>query len=141
MKLEVYKINARGTLYGINKEFFPRWSGWKLLYDGASQEELLAEAESFYLTYFYYPMKLDLMEDSRIAEACLQFASLEGKKKLVSKLQKATGSHLEGTQLVEAFNKSGTQGKQKLLLEFLDHYTYFGKLHEASWVLEYYRTI
>ena len=141
MKLEVYKINARGTLYGINQHFYPRWSGWKLLYEGASQEVLLAEAESFYMTYFYYPLKLDLIEDSRIAECAFQFATLEGKKKLVSKFQKATGSRLEGTQLVEAFNKSGTQGKQKLLLEFLDHYSYFNKLNEASWVLEYYRSI
>ena len=139
--LIVYNSNARGVYRGITRQFFPKWEGWSLIETGASQFEVDKAAESFYMTYFYYPLKLDLLNDDKIAIACLNFATSEGKKKLISKLQKTTNSLLQGALLIEQFNNMGKYGQVKLMLELLDHYTYFNKYEDGCWIIDLYRDI
>ena len=132
--LKVYQDNSKGTYRGINRSFFPRWEGWKLLEDGRSLEEIDRAVESFYMTYFFYRFKLDLI----VPEAqyiLLNFATSQGAKKMLSKLQKATNSHLEGTALIEEFNYQGAEAILKLKLELLEFYYYIGKPEEGAWVL------
>lgn len=138
IKLEVFNNNSRGVYHGISRQYFPRWEGWQMIEEGKPKEFMLEAVEQFYMTYFYYPLKLDLLEDKDLAMACLNFAASEGKKKLISKLQKATSSHLEGTKLIEAV---GGCDKYRLLLEFLDHYYWLGKPTEGLWVINTYRNI
>lgn len=140
-KLVVYTDNAHGVYCGISKEYFPKWEGWQLLYQGASREAMGIAVENFYMTYFWYHMKLDLVEDTNIAFAMLNFATANGKKKLVSKLQKATHSSLEGALLIAEFNATKHYGKLKLLMEFIEHYQWVGDYNKGQWVVEVYRKL
>jgi hypothetical protein len=132
--LQVYQENARGTYKGISRVFFPKWIGWKLLEEGGKDEELEKAVEDFYMTYFFYQMKLDLI----VPEAqymLLNFATSQGAKKMLSKLQKATNSHLEGTALIEEFNHQGAEAILKLKLELLEFYYYIDRPELGAWVL------
>jgi len=137
--LKIYSNNSRGVLYGINRLYYPKCTIWGSLYAGSTEEELLSIAQEFYTMYYYYPLKLDVLELPLAAKICLEFAALEGKKKLLNKIQKVVGEPLKGIALLEKFNKLGTLGIYKLLLELVEHYYHFSTPEKANWVLEYYR--
>ena len=140
-QLKVYSKNSKSVFRGIDRRFFPKCACWSMLEDGAPQEALEEVVHDFYKGFFYYPLRLDLVDDKNITFACLNFATAEGKKKLISKLQKVVGNTAEGVQLIEAFNHTGTEGKYRLLLEMLEHYEYFGTIKDNLWVLSIYRDL
>jgi hypothetical protein len=133
--LQVYQENDRGTYKGISRAFFPKWIGWKLLEEGGKDEELQKAVEDFYMTYFFYQMKLDLIEDKTSQFLLFNFVTAHGKKKGISKLQKATNSHLESTALIEEFNYQGAEAILKLKLELLEFYYYIDRPELGAWVL------
>jgi len=139
-QLEVYKDNSKGTYRGIRRDFYPRWRGWALLEDGWGYEELEVAVEEFYITYFFYQMKLDQLKSDAIAFLLLNFATQHGKRKCWEKVQRAVGNHSEGAKLIEEFNHIGTLGEYKLLLEILEFMEYT-KSTNTEWVYKVYRTL
>lgn len=132
-QLVVYQENARGTYRGIRKEFFPKWCGWLLLEEGASAQELDRAVEEFYLSYFYYQMKLDQFDNQIIAFLLLDFATQHGKKKAISKLNQVANS-------IDSFNSLGVIGEYKLILEILEFLSYTSNSN-TSWVLVAYHNL
>jgi len=132
-QLEVYKDNSKGTYRGIRREFFPRWRGWEILEDGAGYEELEVAVEEFYMTFFFYQMKLDQLKSDAMASLLLNFATQHGKKKALQKLKQVADS-------IEEFNRMGTLGEYKLLLEILEFMEYT-KSTNTEWVYKVYRTL
>lgn len=132
-QLEVYRDNSKGVYRGIRKEFFSKWRGWRLLEDGGSYEELEDAVEEFYMTFFYYQMKLDQIKSDAMAFLLLNFATQHGKRKALGKLKQVADS-------IEEFNRMGTLGEYKLLLEILEFMEYT-KSTNTEWVYKVYRTL
>jgi len=133
-KLVVYTDQSRGVYRGIHREFYPRWLGWKLIEEGRSLAEIDGAVVEFYMTYFFYRFKLDLV-NVEAQFLLFNFGTSEGGKKMLSKLQKVTNSRLEGTELLEAFNTMGPVGLLQLKLELLEFYYYVGRPIDGAWVL------
>lgn len=115
--LDAYKNNQKGTYRGISRQYYPKWSGWNLLENDGTFQEIEKEVVAFYTTYYYYQLRLDLIEDENIALVLFNFAVNNGKKKALQKIALVAGN-------VEGFNKVGNIGKLRLLLELLDFHEY-----------------
>jgi hypothetical protein len=131
--LEVYKDNSKGTYRGIRREFFPRWEGWAILENGGNLKDLDEAVERFYLSFYYYHLKLDQVMDKQIAFALLNFSTLHGKKKALQKVSLVASS-------IDELNLMGVSGSYKVLLEILDFYSYVGNTN-TSWVYQVYRNL
>jgi len=139
--LIVYNDSSRGVYRGISKLYFPKWVGWSMIESGASSTEVDQEVYNFYLSYFYYQMKLDDIQNQAIACAIMNFATLNGKKKAIQKLQKVTNSQAIGFELIALFNSLGKCGEYQLLLEFMEFYSFTGEMSKVEWLTRAYRCL
>ena len=151
-RLSTYKIFERNedlpyhySIYrGINHKFYQKWVGFKQLSEGASFSDIDNSVRDFYLSYFYYTLKLDVLEDNQLQYLILNFAVLNGKKKAISKIQKALGLEITGIasiKLMEVINfLPRTKVLKAIILEFIEFYDFTKNLSDAHWLLEFYRT-
>jgi len=128
--LKIFQDNPKGTYRGIRREFFPLWNGWEMLEQGRSIQEIDTAVEEFYINFYYYHLKLDLLENQNIAYILLNFATLHGKKKCLQKLQKVSGG-------IDKFNALGKAGEYQLIIEILDFYEYI-RSTDTKWVFDAY---
>lgn len=115
--LDAYQNNSKGFYRGISRSYYPKWVGWKLLGDGKSYKEIEEAVIEFYLNYYYYQLHLDLIEDPWLALVLFNFAVNNGKKKAMQKIVLCAGA-------TEGFNRIGSSGKLRLLLELLEFHEY-----------------
>lgn len=139
--LVVYNKNGLGIYRGIHKAHFPKWDGWDMLARGEPKEVIDLEVLRFYETFFYYSLGLDQLQNQVIANVCLEFAVMEGKKKLVAKLQKVTQSEALGTELIELFNSQGKYLEFHLLLELMEFYSFTGGISKMGYIVKAYRCL
>jgi len=135
--LEVYSSIEEGKYRGISRKFFPKWEGWEL----ENKEEAV---ERFYTTYFYYALKLDLIENYVLEELVMNFATLQGKKKAISKLQKVCGMAMTGKSsalLMEHVSDNHEAILCKYILEIIEFYDFIHKPGEGAWALNTYRRL
>lgn len=132
-KLSGYSENQKGYFCGISRSFYYKWKGWSLLEAGASREELLKEVDKFYETFYFYPLRLDLVKDQELAFILLQFAIHNGKKKLKDKISLFVVD-------MDELNEISRCETNKLLLELLEFYYYIGDISKSIYLMEYYRT-
>lgn len=136
-KLEVYTSVEEGKYRGISRKFFPKWEGWEL----DNKDEAV---NSFYMVYFYYALKLDLVEHMVLEELVMNFATLQGKRKAISKLQKVCGMEMTGkpsTSLMEYVSDNHEAILCKYILEIIEFYDFIHKPQEGSWALNAYRRL
>jgi lysozyme family protein len=136
-KLSAYQENSKGTYRGISRSYYPKWEGWEMLESGISYAEIEKAVERFYISYYFYQMKLDLLEDDLIAFTLFNFAVSNGKKKAFQKLQVVTGST---NDFINTLNSMGKLGQYKLLLELLEFYQYTGN-GNVQWLYSVYRAL
>ena len=74
------------NFYGIKREFFPKWEGWKII-DAGKIPDKNTVAE-FYNMYFWSKLKGDLIHNQELAELLFLFSILNGKKKTIEKLSR-----------------------------------------------------
>lgn len=138
-----FKRNFPGVIHGIHKSYFPKFEG----FDGnpRTPEELSALAVEFYKTFYWYKLKLDLIDSPKVATLILYFSVLEGSKKALQKVNKTIGmiygsSSYQGfsNELIDKLNSS-EEVYQILLLEMLEFYSYTKKLPESEWLFSVYR--
>lgn len=135
--LEVYTHTEEGKYRGISKKFFPKWEGWEL----DNKDEAV---ERFYMAYFYYSLKLDLIENTELETLVLNFATLQGKRKAISKLQKVCGIDMTGkssAELMEYVGKNHEGIIYKYILEIIEFYNFIHKPGEDLWALNTYRRL
>lgn len=136
-ELEVYPYISEDMYRGISKLHFPKWEGWKL-----AGEDKEAAVESFYSVYFYYAMKLDILESSNLSNIILNFATLHGKKKAISKLQKVCGFPMTGCTSVELMEYASSNSQSIVyiyILEILEFYDFIHKPEDGLWAITAYR--
>lgn len=135
--LEVYSHVEEGKYRGISKKFFPKWEGWEL----DSKDEAV---ERFYMAYFYYSLKLDIIGDSNLETLVMNLATLQGKRKAISKLQKVCGMEMTGktsTELMEYVSNNHHDVIYKYILEIIEFYDFIHKPEEDLWALNTYRRL
>ncbi len=132
------------TYRGINHKYYQKWVGFSKLEQQAPQEEVDNDVIDFYLSYFYYALKLDILEDDQLQYLILNFAVQNGKKKAISKIQKALDLEITGNasiKLMEVINFfPRLKVANKLILEFLEFYDFTNNLQSAKWLLSFYRS-
>lgn len=133
-ELEAFKRNTRGVIHGIDRRYYPKFLGWKMIEEGCSAKELEDVAEEFYKIYYYYNLKLDLLEDQELARVLLIFAVDNGKAKCIDKVKLVAGT-------MEYLNVSTKEVRYKLLLELIEFYYYIGNYSKCTYLMEYYRAI
>lgn len=131
-KLRGYSEMQRGFFCGISKTFYPKWQGWSLIEAGADRESILVEADSFYQSFYYYPLRLDLLKDQELAFVLLQFAVDNGKKKLKDKL----GVFVKVVDEIDNLSKAEIL---HLILELMEFYYYIGEYSKCIYLMNYYR--
>ena len=138
-----FKRNSPGVIHGFYRSYFPRFQGFsgELL----SKEELATLAVEFYKSFYWYKLKLDQIEDHKVATMLLYFSSMEGSKKALQKTNKTIGliygtSGYQGfsSDLVVALNSSSEVYKT-LMIELLEFYSYTGRHRDSEWIFEVYR--
>ena len=135
--LEVYSKIEEGKYRGISKRHFPKWEGWDL--ENGEREEAV---DRFYMVYFYYSLKLDLVEDEVLEKLILNFSTLQGKKKAISKLEKVCGLPMTGktsSLLMEYAANNHDYVLYKYILEIIEFYDFIHKPQEGLWALDVYR--
>jgi len=140
--LDVYSMMSTDIYRGISKAFFPKWEGWKLLEAGADSYLVDKAVDSFYLTYFYYYLKVDMVGDRLIEFCIMNFATSHGKRKAIMKLEKAAGFPITGkpsASLMEFLSDNKNEVVPVLLLELLEFYEFIGDIRGGLWVLNIYR--
>lgn len=132
-KLDAYNRNAKGTYKGISRQFYPKWSGWGLLEEGADYASLEKAVEEFYMAYYWYNLKLDLLDNEELAFCLFNFAVENGKSKCLQKVRLVADS-------VEGLNSIGRGTTYRLLLELVEFYHYT-KRDNIGYILECYKYI
>lgn len=135
--LEVYAQSDIGMYRGINKEYFPKWEGWGL--EGEAKD---LAAEKFYLVYFYYNMKLDMLDNQTFVNLVMNFATMHGKRKAVSKLQKVAGFEMTGqvsSELLLYINENSEGLIFQYILEIIEFYSFINQPQNNLWALNCYR--
>lgn len=135
--LEVYSLIEEGKYRGISKKFFPKWEGWTF-----NGEEKDIAVNKFYMTYFYYPLKLDYIGNDVLEKLVLNFATLQGKKKAISKLQKACGQDMTGHPTAALMTYAGENLEEvlyKYILEIIEFYDFISKPKDSLWALNTFR--
>ena len=140
-RMPVYHKTYTGVYRGINKKFFPRWSGWELLDNGSNFEEIDKEAIEFYKAFFVFRFKFNLLDSEALFKLLLFFSASEGAKKTLQKINKVLRSNYSGfsIELLEVINSKPIEFTHSLLLEILEFYEYSKRLEEAYWVFSIYR--
>lgn len=135
--LEVYSRSDIGTYRGISKAYFPKWEGWRL--EGEAKDKAV---ENFYMIYFYYNMKLDLLENQTFVNLIMNFATLHGKRKAISKLQKVSGFEMTGqvsSDLITYINDNAEYLIFKYILEIVEFYSFINEPQNQFWAVNAYR--
>lgn len=132
-KLLGFQREQKDHFCGISRSFYYKWKGWERLKEGAGKEEMLRLAEEFYETYYYYPLRLDLVKDKSLAFVILQFAVINGKKKTRDKLQ----LFVRSVEEVNEFSKTETL---RFIMELLEFHDYTNN-YDIRYLLDYYRSI
>lgn len=130
-RLDAYQRNAKGTYKGISKSYYPKWSGWELLDNGADYNTLEHAVKDFYMAYYWYNLKLDLVDNEELAFCLFNFAVENGKSKCLQKI------HLVSED-IEGLNSLSKGITYKLLLELLEFYSYT-KSTNIGYILECYK--
>ena len=141
-QLKVFGDFTKGRVYGIDREYFPKWAGWKLLELQATSEEVEEAAIQFYYEFFYKPMHLDKLSDKFIVNLLLGFATLHGKRKATAKLQQVLGLEQTGVPTASMMEKTNLISKYvlpNLLLEIEEFYFYLGDPSGGRWAIDVYR--
>lgn len=85
---------ASDYFQGISRKYFPRWEGWDILdYGGVPSDLCVME---FYKEFFWGKIQGDLIESQDIADLLLTFATISGKRKMTSKLQRVLNTNVTG---------------------------------------------
>ena len=140
--LDVFSVNYDGTYCGIAKKYFSKWEGWKMLENGESQLVVQQAAINFYMVFFFFHLKLDLLDNPTIRWALLNFATKHGKKKAISKIEQVIGIPQTGrpsAKLMGAINRLPKSTEYKLLLEMIEFYAFTGNYEESRWVIDLFR--
>lgn len=132
-ELEAFKRNTRGMIHGIDRRYYPKFLGWKMVEEGCSAKELEDTAIEFYKVYYYYNLKLELLDDQDLARVLLIFAVDNGKAKCLDKVKLVADN-------MEYLNVANKETIYKLLLELLEFYSYIGST-SYKYILDYYRSI
>lgn len=132
-RLDAYQRNAKGTYKGISRQFYPRWSGWELLENGADYTSLEKAVDDFYMAYYWYNLKLDLLDNEELAFCLFNFAVENGKSKCKQKIGIVTDS-------VEGLNSITKGITYRLLLELIEFYSYT-KRDNIGYILECYKHV
>lgn len=135
--LQVYPYIYEDMYRGISKLHFPKWEGWKL--SGQAKEDAV---DAFYSVYFYYAMKLDIIKDEALVNLILNFATLHGKKKAISKLQKVCEFPMTGVPSIELMEYVSENTKDIIyiyILEILEFYDFIHKPEDGVWAINTYR--
>ena len=109
---------------GISRKYFPRWQGWDILdYGGVPSDFCVDE---FYREFFRDKIQGDLVESQDIADLLLTFATISGKRKMTSKLQRVLNTNVTGTLIdsdIAVMNSSNpNEVFLGLLAEFVELY-------------------
>ena len=120
------------TYAGISRKWFPKWKGFRLLDTETYQDNELHDAVSeFYLVYFWYKMKCDLMEDEFIASMIFGFSVNLGKRQTTKKIQrilKVKQDGILGNITINALNNAEPSTfVYHFLLEVIEFYLQLGK--------------
>ena len=140
--LEVYQRIDVDTYRGISRKFFPKWEGWELLEDEAPINVIDHAVSTFYLTYFYYYLKIDIINNFLVEQTIMNFATIHGKRKAIMKLEKACGFPITGKPSAELMSYTATNINEVVpmfFLELLEFYEFIGDIDSGLWVLENYR--
>lgn len=140
--LDIYPVITMGVYRGISYKFFPKWEGWELLENEVPIELVDKAVERFYLTYFYYYLKLDMIHRPVVEQTLMNFATIHGKRKAIMKLEKASGFPITGkpsAELAVYVAENVDEVAPLLFLELLEFYEFIGDIENGAWVLENYR--
>lgn len=88
--------NDRGgmTYAGISRRAHPKWEGWKYIDRGETPPVELVR--DFYYKEFWWPIKGDMIEDQKVAEAIYTFAVHGGQRTASIMAQVAAGATPDG---------------------------------------------
>jgi len=95
---------------GINRKFFPKWEGWRVIDSGEIPDEELVD--DFYNIFFWSKLKCDEIVSQELAELMFVFSVANGKRKLIDKLDRVLGLESNGLLLnatVSRINDSDTK--------------------------------
>lgn len=141
-----FKLNEADGSYevyrGIDKNYYSKWIGFRMIDEEKDFEEVDKAAIDFYITYYYYQLKLDMIEDKLLEFVILNFAVMNGKKKAIEKLQRITGFEVTGktsTKLMEYINRYKAQLTPLILLEYIEFFYYTESLLKSGFLLKAYR--
>jgi hypothetical protein len=140
--LSIYKVHKNGIYRGIHKKYFSKWEGWDLLEKGEDVDKVDQAAINFYIVFFFFHMKLDLIENPVIRWALLNFATMHGKRKAISKLEQVLGLPQTGavnSKVCELINAAPKGTEYKLLLELVEFYSFIDRYESSDWVIDLFR--
>ena len=142
-----FKLDDKGNyeVYrGIDRNYYSKWIGFRLIDEGKIFEEVDKAVVDFYLTYYYYQLKLDLIEDELLEFVILDFATQNGKRKTIEKLERVCGLEVTGkptTKLMTYMHQHKGFLFPYIILEFLEFYYYTEKLLQGGFLLKAYRQL
>lgn len=119
--------DSYGHFQGIDRKYFPKWEGWDILdYGGIPSDYVVDE---FYREFFWDKLKGDLIEHQSLADLIMTFATVSGKKKVISKLQRVLnrlGVHIADELSASDMRRVNALDESKLFLglfaEFVEFY-------------------
>lgn len=109
---------------GVSRKYFPKWEGWYIIDSGGtpSQEVLY----TFYKDFFWDNIQGDLIETQCIANLLLTFATISGKRKMTSKLQRVLNTDITGILTLSNISQLNSSNPNevflRLLVEFVELY-------------------
>ena len=108
---------------GIQRKYFPKWEGWKIIDSGEIPDEELVD--DFYNIFFWSKLKGDEIKSQELAELMFIFSVTNGKRKLIDKLDRVLGLESNGLLLSSTVSRINDTDTKYLFLHLYSEFAEF----------------